>query len=96
MRNILFSKNIIIKACLSFAALIVYLIPVNIKADTIDETSRYAFASLIYELTECSIFYSIMGAGEYNTENFTEHSQRFLKLSENFTLMALNLAESIE
>ena len=91
-----FIRNIAIKTCLTLATLIVYLIPVNIKADTINETSRYAFASLIDELTECSIFYSIMGAGEDNTGNLSENSKRFLKLSEQLTLMTLSLAERID
>ena len=90
------SKNKVTKIYLTLAALIIYLIPINMKADTINETSRYAFASLIDELTECSIFYSIMGAGGDNTGNLSEHSKRFLKLSEQLTLMTLSLAEKID
>ena len=90
------NKKIITRIFKSVAVSSICLIPLNVKAESVSETMRYAIYDLVDEVIECAVYYSIMGAGEDSTGNLTEHSQRFLGLTEQLGLMAFNLADSID
>ena len=88
------NKKIITRIFKSVAVSSICLIPLNVKAEGVSETMRYAIYDLVDEVIECAVYYSIMGAG--SAGNLTEHSQRFLGLTEQLGLMAFNLADSID
>tara|TARA_B100000787_G_C16106743_1_gene256191 strand:+ start:31 stop:471 length:441 start_codon:yes stop_codon:yes gene_type:complete len=69
--------------------------PLNAQTQELDDTTRYAVASLTSELVECSVFYSIMGAGQDSSGNLSANSERFLALTERLSIMALQLTKSV-
>ena len=69
--------------------------PLNVQAQEVSDTTRYAVAGLISDLVECAVFYSIMGAGEDSSGNLSKDSERFLALTEQVSSIAFHLADSV-
>ena len=65
----------------------------NVQAQEVSDTTRYAVAGLIGNLVECAVFYSIMGVGEDSSGNLSKDSERFLALTEEAGPIALSFGK---
>ena len=75
--------------------LLLFVISIKTNAQITDQNERIATASFISELSECAIFYSILGQGTDSTGNQWKGGEKFLKLSEKISIKIFNLAEKI-
>ena len=67
-----------------------YVSAVNAQSQSIDDDARAAIANLISEITECSVFYGIIGQGKDSRK--TDKGPKFQNLSEELILTSADLA----
>ncbi len=73
------------------------ILSVNVKAIAQNKelNKRVAVASFVSELSECAIFYSILGQATDNSGKQWQGGKKFQKLSEKISMMSFNLAKEI-
>ena len=72
-----------------------YASAVNAQSQSIDDDARAAIANLISEITECSVFYGIVGQGKDSSGKQTSVGKKFQNLSEELILTSADLAATV-